>query len=73
MATLEDVIRIVSLQLGHPVTEHDHFIHDLKVESLDVMNIIVAVEEKFGIEIKESEIPNILTPASLYDLVASRK
>ena len=69
-ATIDQIKRIVSLQLGiRTVGERDRFMADLGAESVDVMNIIVAVEEKFGVEIKESEIPNLLTVAALHEFV----
>jgi acyl carrier protein len=70
---LNDVKRIISLQLGiRAVGDEDHFVRDLGAESMDVMNIVIAIEDKFGVEIKESEIPGILNPAALYEFVKSR-
>ena len=71
--TLSDIQRIVSLQLGiKDIGPTDHFLEVLGAESADVMNIIVAVEEKYGITIKESEIAAIHTTQALFDLVQSR-
>jgi acyl carrier protein len=68
--SLELIRRIISLQLGiREFDDGDHFLEDLGAESLDVMNIVAAVEERFGIEIKESEIPNLLTLNALYNHV----
>jgi acyl carrier protein len=70
---LDDVKRIISLQLGNrAVGDEDHFVRDLGAESMDVMNIVIAIEDKFGVEIKESEIPGILNSATLYEFVKSR-
>ena len=72
-ATMDSIKRIISQQLGiRKIGDHDHFIENLGAESVDVMNIVVAVEEKYGITIKESEIPHIQTPATLYNFVISR-
>jgi acyl carrier protein len=71
--TIDEVKRIVSQQLGiREIGNHDHFLEQLGAESFDVMNIIVAVEDKFGIEIKESEIPQLLTSSDLYNLIKNR-
>ena len=71
--TIEEIKRIVSLVLGsRTVGNDDRFLEDLGAESVDLMNIIVAVEEKYGIFIKESEIPALQTPAALCALVKSR-
>jgi len=71
--TLEDIKRIVSLQLGiREVGDEDRFMEELGAESLDVMNIIIAVEEKFSVAIKDSEIPKLKTPAVLFAFVKER-
>ena len=70
---IEEIKRIVSLQLGiRNINDEDHFLDDLKAESFDVMNIVVAVEEKYHIKIKESEIPQLLTPAVLYQFAKNQ-
>ena len=72
-ASLEDIKRIASLVLGNKtIRDDDRFLEDLNAESVDLMNIIVAVEEKYGVSIKESEIPQLRTPAELHALVSSR-
>ena len=71
--TLSDIKRIISLQLGiKDIGDDDHFLEVLGAESADVMNIIVAVEEKYGIAIKESEIAALQTPQTLFKLVMNR-
>lgn len=70
---IDEVKRLVSIQLGiRDIGDHDRFLEELGAESVDVMNIILAVEEKFKIEIKESEIPDVPTPFALYHLIKSR-
>ncbi|MCJ7700899.1 MAG: phosphopantetheine-binding protein [Anaerolineales bacterium] len=70
---IEDIKRIVSLQLGiREVGVEDRFMEELGAESLDVMTIIVTIEEKYGVVIKESEIPELQTSAALFALVTER-
>ena len=45
---------------------------DLGAESADVANIVAAVEEKYHILVKESEIARIFTPADLLQLVEKK-
>jgi acyl carrier protein len=72
--TMDEILRLVSLQLGiKNVREGDHFLEQLNAESMDVLNIIAAVEGKFQVEIKEAEIPDLLTPRDLYQFVNSRR
>lgn len=66
----DDVRMIVRLQLGiRKVTEHQRLIEDLGAESVDVVNIISAVESTFGISFQEFDIPNIRTVADICDYV----
>ena len=67
---LEDIQRIIGLQLGiKTVGATARIVEDLGAESADVANIIAAVESKYGIRMKESEIARIFTPADLYEAV----
>lgn len=68
--TLEEIKRLVALQLGiKNIKDTDRFIEDLGAESFDVMTIIVAIDEKYSVFIKESEIPALKTPKDLYERV----
>ena len=71
--TIEEVKQIISLQLGRRnINDDDHFLEDLHAESFDVMNIVIAIEDRYGVSIKEVEIPNLLTPASVFRFVRDR-
>jgi len=68
--TIEEIKKLVGLQLGtRTVNDQDRFVEDLGAESADVANLIAAVEEKYHITIKESEIAKIVTPADLFQIV----
>ena len=58
------VIAIIAEQLAKPedsISENSHFVDDLGADSLDSVEIIMAIEEAFGIEIPESEQEKIRT------------
>ena len=70
---IEEINELVALQLGIPaVASQDRLMEDLGAESADVANIIAAVEEKYHIVVKESEIARIFTHADLLELVRKR-
>ena len=70
---LEDIKRIVSLQMGNrEIRDEDRFLEDLGAESLDVLNIIAAIEKKYNVSIKDSEIPELQTPAALFGFIKER-
>jgi len=67
---INDILRIVGLQLGaKDIKMEDRLVEDLGAESADVANIVAAVESKYGIHLKESEIARIFTPADLLEAV----
>lgn len=68
--SMEDIQKLVALQLGiRLVAEDARLVEDLGAESADVANIVAALEEKYHIVVKESEIARIFTPADLFELV----
>ena len=68
-----EVQRLVKLQLGaREVSESSRLIEDLRAESVDIVNLAVSVEERYGIVIKESELARIKTVGDLHALVQSR-
>lgn len=45
---------------------------DLNVDSLDVVELIMALEEEFGIEIPEADVEKISTVGSMVDYIQSK-
>jgi acyl carrier protein len=71
--SLDDILKLVGLQLGkRSVTATDRLVEDLNAESVDLMNLVVAIEAKYGVAIKESEIARIFTPQDLFELVLKK-
>ncbi|GGD31885.1 acyl carrier protein [Malaciobacter pacificus] len=66
MALLDDVKEVVVEQLDcdpAEVKEDSKFIEDLGADSLDVVELVMALEEKFDIEIPDEDAEKILTVA----------
>lgn len=65
MATIEERVRnIIVEQLGvdeEEVTTEAHFVDDLGADSLDTVELVMAFEEEFGIEIPDEEAEKIST------------
>lgn len=58
MADFEKVKSIIVEQLGvdeSEVTPEAHFIDDLGADSLDTVELVMALEEEFGIEISDED------------------
>ena len=66
MALLDDVKEVVVEQLDcNPaeVKEDSRFVEDLGADSLDVVELVMALEEKFDIEIPDEDAEKIKTVA----------
>lgn len=71
--TMEDIEKLVAVQLGRrQVAAGDRLIEDLGAESLDVVNIVTAVEDRYRIVIEEVELPDLATVGDLYECVRGR-
>ena len=71
--TIEAIEKLVAVQLGRrTVSADDRIIEDLGAESLDVVNIVAALEERYQITIEEVELPDLVTVADLYTCVRQR-
>ena len=71
--TIEDIENLVAVQLGlRKVAAGDRMIEDLGAESLDVVNIVAALEERYQIVIDEVELPDLVTVADLHACVRGR-
>lgn len=63
-AVFEKVKEIIVDQLGveeEEVTPEAHFIEDLGADSLDIVELVMALEEEFGLEIADEEAEKMST------------
>ena len=70
---LEDIAKMVALQLGRASVEPEQrIIEDLGAESIDVVNIVARVEERYRISIDEMELVDVVTVRDLFDCARAR-
>ena len=72
----EQVKQIVVEHLGideSKVTPDAKFIDDLGADSLDTVELVMAFEEKFGIEIPDDSAETILTVKNAIDFIENKK
>ncbi len=54
------------------ITKEARFKEDLEADSLDLVELVMSLEEEFGIEVPESDLEGIATIGQAYDLVVSK-
>ena len=72
MNIFEELSQILSKQLRVDVEKIDKsadIMEDLGADSLDVVEILMTVEEQFGLAIPEEEFPNLRTVSDLCDYI----
>lgn len=76
MSVEQEVIDIVVEQLGVDkvdVTPQKSFVEDLNADSLDLTELIMTFEERFGFEISEEEAEKLKTVGDVIAYVEMRK
>jgi len=75
MALIDDIKEVVVEQLSvsaDEVKEDAKFVEDLGADSLDVVELVMALEEKFDIEIPDDEAEKIATVKDVVDYIESK-
>ena len=76
MAGFDDVVDLVVEQLSVPkenVKMESNIIEDLGADSLDVVELVMALEEKFDVEIPDSDAEKLKTIADVVTFVEGLK
>lgn len=76
MTVDKEVIDIVVEQLGvdaKDVSLEKSFVEDLNADSLDLTELIMTFEERFGFEISEEEAEGLKTVGDVVDYIKNKK
>ena len=76
MTTFDEIKAIVAEQLGveaEKVTPGASFANDLGADSLDTVELVMALEEKFKIEIPDEDAEKIVTVQDALDFINDQK
>jgi acyl carrier protein len=60
-AYLEELTRVAPDIDAATVDDDEHIQDDLELDSMDVLNLVTALHERFGIDIPEADYPQIAT------------
>lgn len=76
MTIQQEVIEIIVEQLGvsaADVAPEKSFVEDLNADSLDLTELIMTFEERFGFEISEEDAEKLKTVGDVIDYIEKRK
>jgi acyl carrier protein len=76
MTLEQEVVEIVVEQLGvdpQDVTQGKSFVEDLNADSLDLTELIMTFEERFGFEISEEEAEKLKTVGDVISYLSQKK
>lgn len=75
MSVEEKVIAIVSEQLDVPkeeITRESNFVDDLKADSLDVVELVMAFEDEFGVTIPDDDYEKLRTVGDAVEYIGEK-
>jgi acyl carrier protein len=76
MEVKERVINLLSEKLGYDkleIKENQEFVNDLGTDSLDMAEIVMGIEDEFGLVISDDEIMQVKTVGDLIKKVESKR
>ena len=75
MSKEQEIRNLIIEQLGleaDKVVDSAHLVSDLHIDSLDRVEMIMVIEEKFGIEIPDSEIEKLQTVGDVIKFIKEK-
>lgn len=68
----EKIVKMLAEQLGieaETITPQSEVVKDLGADSLDVVELMMALEDEYGVTLPEGEVENIKTVQDIVDMV----
>jgi acyl carrier protein len=72
LATIQDVAAEVLSVEPTRVTEAARFKEDLDADSLDLVELVMGLEERFDIEVPEDDLEGVMTVGQAVDMVLAK-
>lgn len=71
----EEIISLIASVLEIPeenIQENTNLVNDLGLESLDLVDLVAAFENKYGVEILDKDIKNLQTVKDIIDYIEKK-
>lgn len=72
LETLKQIVR-EKLNYKGDLEEKTEFLKDLNADSLDLLSVVMAVEDTFGIKIPDEDLPQLRTVGDALEYVLKKK
>jgi len=73
---INEIIEIIAEQLvvdAEDIKPESEIIADLKADSLAIVEMLMEIEEKFGVNVPDEDVPNLKTVQDIADYVTNNK
>jgi acyl carrier protein len=73
---INEITEIIAEQLcidADGIKPESNIIDDLKADSLAIVEMLMAIEEKYGVSVPDEDVPNLKTVQDIADYVSSNK
>ena len=73
---INEIIGIIAEQLvidAESIKPESEIIADLKADSLAIVEMLMEIEEKFGVSVPDEDVPNLKTVQDIADYVTNNK
>lgn len=72
----EEIKKAISAQLNVPeenITPETRFVEDLKADSLDLVELVMDLEERYGVEIPDEQLAEVKTVGQIIEIIENNK
>ena len=74
--TFEKIAELIAAQLGidkDSITEDSRLLEDLKADSLDIVEMLMTIEDKYGINVPDEDVSSLKTVGDVAKYIESHK
>ncbi|MCR5809154.1 MAG: acyl carrier protein [Clostridiales bacterium] len=72
----EEIRSAIALQLNVPeenITLDTRFVEDLKADSLDLVELVMDLEDRYGVEIPDEQLAEVKTVGDIIEIIENNK